>query len=126
MIRSERSIATGSQAADPRVERVVEPVEQQQQHGDHRDDRPHQHALHDRALAAVGEEQHVHEDHARDEEEHDPELGRDHPDRAVDAVEPRFLPRRCLIEPLVVGGLLDGRLRLHRLAGCGTSARPTG
>ena len=76
---------------------------------------PDQHALDDRALAAVGEEEHEREDHARDEEEHDPELGRDHADGAVDAIEPRFLARGGLVEPLVVGGLLGRRLRLHGL-----------
>ena len=46
-------------------------------------------------LAAVGEEQHEHEDHGRDEEQHDPQRVRDHPDRAVDAVAARLLTVRA-------------------------------
>ena len=63
----------------------------------------------DRALAAVGEEQHVDEDHGGDDEEHDPQRRRDHALGAVDAVAARLLAGRRLVEPLVVGGLLATR-----------------
>ena len=63
---------------------------------------------------------------AGDEEQHDPERGRDHADGAVDAIPPRLLARRGLVEPLVVGGLLGRGLRLHRLQRPEHRARPTG
>ena len=37
------------------------------------------------------------------------------PDRAVDPVEPSLLARRCLLEPLVVSGLLGCGSGLDRL-----------
>ena len=100
------------QPADAGVERVVEERQEQQHRHDHRRDRAHQHPLRHGALAAVGEEQHVDEDHAGDEEEDDPERRRDHADGAVDPVAACLLARRRLLEPLVVGGLLTRGLRL--------------
>ena len=94
------------------MEGPIEGRQQQQQHGDHRGDGTHQHPLGHGALAAVGEEEHVGEDHRRDEEEDDPELRGDHPDRPVDPVAARLLTGRRLVEPLVVRRLLAGGARL--------------
>ena len=57
----------------------------------------------------VGEEQHEHEDDDGDEEQHDPQRGRDHADGSVDPVDPgRFAVGR-LVEPLSIGRLLARR-----------------
>ena len=73
MIRSARSMATGRRPPKSAVERVVQELEQHQHRHDHRHDRAHQHRLDDGPLAAVGEEQHVDEDHDRDEPDHQPQ-----------------------------------------------------
>ena len=103
------------QPADAVVERLVERLQQEQQVAITATTEPISIALHDRALAAVGEEEHEAEDHGGDEEQRDPERRRDHADGAVDAIQPRLLARRGLLEPLVVGRLLGRRLRLHGL-----------
>ena len=66
-------MATGWSPPTPSWYGVFEPVEQEQQRRDHRHHGADQHALDDRPLAAVGEEEHEDEDDDRDEEEHDPE-----------------------------------------------------
>ena len=101
----------GSKPADPIVERVVEEVEQQQHRRDHGDHGADEQSLDDRPLAAVGEEQHEHEDQAGAEEQHDPERRRNHADGAVNPIASSLLSRRCLLQPVVVGRLLGRCLR---------------
>ena len=80
--------------------------------------------LDDRPLAAVGEEQHEHEDQRGAEEQHEPQRRRDHPDGAVDPIDASLLPRRRLLQPLVVGRLLGRRLRFDRPQGREQLHRP--
>ena len=72
----------------------------------------HQHALDDRPLAAVGEEQHVDQDDGGDEEQDPPQRRGDDALGGVDAVAPGLLARGGQVEPLVVGGLLGRGRRL--------------
>ena len=114
------------QPTHPLVKRRVEPVQQQHQGGEDRDDRADQHGLGDRALRAVGEEHHVREDHRRDEEQHDPERGRDHADGAVDAIEPRLLTRRRSGRATCRRPTAGSPSAGARPAGCETASPPTG
>ena len=64
-LRSVCSIATGRRLPEPRVVGVVEEADHEQRRDDDHDDGADQHALDDRVLAAVGEEEHEADDHAR-------------------------------------------------------------
>ena len=81
-------------------------------------------ALRHRALGAVGEEQHVDEDHRGDHEEDDPQRRRDDPLGSVHPVDPRLLPVGRLVHPSVVRRLLGRRAGSTPRRWSGTSRTP--
>ena len=107
-----RSIATGLQGADAAVERVVEEPEQQQQRRDQDRHPAHHRRLHERALPAVGEEEHEHEQDRGAQEEDNPQRRRNHALTAVRAVGASILALGTLVEVLRERRLLGRGARL--------------
>ena len=103
----------GLDPADALLERAVEELDQQQHRGEGRRHTSHEHTLGDGPLGAVGEEEHVADDHDREQDEDDPERRWDDAFRPVDAVDSGSLAVGRVVEPLVEGGLLHRRLGLE-------------
>jgi hypothetical protein len=99
------------------VVRVVEEPEQEQHRRRDDRDRSHHRRLNRRALCAVGEEEHVGEEHRGADEEDDPQRDRNHAFGPVRAVLARVLAVGALVEPLRVRRLLRRGARLDRLHG---------
>ena len=110
--RSVRSIADRLKPAHAVAVGVVEEHQQLQQQRDHHGGAAHEHALGHPPLCGVCEEQQVGEDDRGDQEECQPQRDGDDALGTVDPGDARLFAVGGLAHPPVVGGLLDGRLRV--------------
>ena len=107
----------GLQAPDVPLVGPVQCGEHEQRRDDHSGDGARHHALHDRRLPAVGEEEQVEEDEGRGEEQHDPDGQRHDAFRRVQTVPSTLLAGAALGQPGIERALLARGLRLGGLQG---------